>query len=171
MSRRPKTSAVILVLLVIAFGLALLGLKRWAETRAYSRPHSVKTVDGTNYVVRLVETTVGRTDRGAAVIVSVRMENPNPFNVVLDRRKFVLVDREKKSYEPSTMGTQTPSINLPAQGVAEKEMLSYSVPDKVFAGALDLQIGHDTLVQLKSDKPFQQDVPAGEFRSFRCRAW
>jgi hypothetical protein len=170
-SRRPNFSAGILVVLVIACGVALAGWRRWAETREYSRPHSVKTVDGTNYVVRLMETTVGRTDRGAAVIVTVWMENPNPFNVALDRRKFLLVDQEKKSYEPSTMGTQTPSINLPAQGFAEKEMLSYSVPEKVFAGALDLQIGHDNLVQLKSDKPFQQNLPVGEFRSFRRRQW
>ena len=157
----------IAALAAAALGLVIVGQSRMMASGEFSQRHSVQSPGGTNFVVRLMETTVGKTDHGTALIVYARLENPNPFDAVLDRRNFVLMDREKNYYLPSTTGTQTPLVKLPAGGVSEREMFSYAVPDEALAGVLALQIGNHYWVKLKSEKPFQETLHVGEFRSYR----
>ena len=171
MNRRRQILIGVVALAAVALGLVVVGRLRMMASGEFSQRHRVQSPGGTNHVVRLQETTVGKTDHGAALIVYARLENPNPFEVVLDRRNFVLMDREKNYYLPSTTGTQTPLIKLPAHGVSEREMLSYSVLDEALAGVLALQIGNHYWVQLKSGKPFQETLRVGEFRSFRRQEW
>ena len=106
------------------------------EARQFSQSYQVQSYTGTNYVVKLLETTVGKVETGHVVIVYARFENPNPTEVVLKREWFVLVDHDKDYYLPTISGTQTPLIKLPPNGVLEKEALSYAVGDDSFAGTI-----------------------------------
>lgn len=145
-------AAVLIVLLVAVI--------RVKESRQYSQKHRVQ-----NYVVQLLETTVGKIETGSVVIVYVRLENPNPVELVVARETFRL-----DGCPPVTDGTQTALIKLPANGVLEKEALSYAVGDDAFAGPLALEVGQDQLV-VKNAKPWTQRLPAGQFVTFRRRDW
>jgi hypothetical protein len=156
---------------VIGICLALLGLMRVHETRQFSQSYRLQSDTGTNYVVQLLETTVGKVDTGHVVIVYARFENPNPTEVVLKREWFVLVDHDKDYYLPTTSGTQTPLIKLPPNGVLEKEALSYAVGDDSFAGTIGLEIGHHYFVLIKNQKPWKQKLHQGHFVTFHGRDW
>jgi hypothetical protein len=141
------------------------------EAAAMSKPHSVHTYGGTNYVVRLKELTVGRGDTGYAVLVSVELENPNAFPVVLNRDWFILVDANKDYYLPSTTGTQTQFITLTANGKVDSDLLSFVVPEEGLAGTMGMRIGQDYWIMLKDQKPFDRKLKSGEFVTFRRRDW
>jgi hypothetical protein len=103
--------------------------------------------------------------------VYLRIENPNPYDVTLSRNWFVLMDHAKDYYLPSTTGTQTELINLPANGVLDREMLSFTVADDAFAGAVALMLGRNYMVLLKDEEPFRTTLRNGEFHSFQRRSW
>jgi len=113
--------------------LGLLAMLRVQEAKEFRQPHSVETYGGTNYIVQLTEAAVGKTETGCVLIIYLRLENRNPYDVTLNRNWFVLVDQDKDYYLPSTTGTQTELIKLPANGVLDREMLSFTVPDDTFA--------------------------------------
>jgi hypothetical protein len=140
------------------------------DARAYGRSCRVQTHAGTNFVVQLLKTTIGKIETGQVVIVDIRLENPNPFGVELERTLFVLTSSDASSYRPETTGTQTRLINLPANGVLDKEALSYAVPDGYFVSPLMLRIGADTIM-IKDNQPFERRLGNGQFLTFRRRHW
>jgi len=150
------------------------GLSAWLRVRdamQLSEPARVETYGGTNYVVQIVESTIGKTDNGYLLLVAARFENPNPYEVVLRREWFVLVDHDKDYYQASTTGTQAALIKLPPNGVLDKETLSFTLPEGAFVGSVGLMVGKNHWVMIKDDKPFAGKLKSGEFVSFRRRAW
>jgi hypothetical protein len=170
-SRRVQNLVAVIALVVIGVSLGLLAMLRVQEAKASHRPHPVQTYGGTNYVVRLTDVVVGKTETGCVLIVYLRLENPNPYDVTLSRNWFVLMDRAKDYYLPSTTGTQTELIKLPANGVLDREMLSFTVADDTFAGAVALLVGRNHMVLVKDEAPFDVRLRNGEFRSFQRRHW
>jgi hypothetical protein len=171
MSRQVRILAAVVTLVIAGVGVGLLALFRIQQTKDFTQPHRVHTPEGTNYVVQLVETAVGKTDTDCVLIVYMKLENPNPFEVALDRDSFFLIDRYRVRYRPSTTGTQSELIKLPANGVLEKEMLSFTVPEDTFAGRIALSIGQDHRVMIKDQTPFDVRLGNDEFRSFSRRSW
>src|SRR5438067_2436744 len=86
---------------VIVVCVAFLATTRVKEAREFSQGYRVQTMTGTNYVVQMLETTVGKVETGHVVIVYARFENPNPSEVVLRRDWFVMVDHDKDYYLPT----------------------------------------------------------------------
>ena len=160
-----------IVLVVIGVSLGLLAVLRVQEAKEFHRPHRVQTYGGTNYVVRLTDVVVGKAETGYVLLVYLRLENPNPYDVTLSRNWFVLVDHAKDYYLPSTTGTQTELIKLPANGVLDREMLSYSVADDTFAGTVALLVGRNHMLLVKDEAPFEVRLRDGEFHSFQRRHW
>ncbi len=119
----------VIALVVIGVSFGVLALLRVREANEFRRPHPVQTHGGTNYVVQLAEVVVGKTETGCVLIVYLRLKNPNPYDVTLSRNWFVLMDHAKDYYLPSTTGTQTELIQLPANGILDREMLSNTVAD------------------------------------------
>jgi hypothetical protein len=156
---------------VIGISAALLAMMRVKEAREFSQRYRVQTFAGTNYVVQLLETTVGKVETGTVVIVYARFENPNPTELVLQREWFVLADHDKDYFLPVTSGTQSPLIKLPPNGVLDREALSYAVRDDSFAGALALEVGHHYFVLVKNEKPWTQRLDAGKFVTYHSRDW
>jgi hypothetical protein len=171
MSKRIQLSVAVMALAVIGVSLGLLAMLRVQEAKQFSRPHHVETYGGTNYIVQLTEATVGKTETACVLIVYLRLENPNTYDVTLSRDWFILVDQAKDYYLPSTTGTQTELIKLPAKSVLDREMLTFTVPDDAFAGAVALMVGRNYLVPVKDREPFAMVLRNGEFRSFRRRSW
>ena len=171
MNRHIQKLVAVIALVVIGVSFGLLAVLRVQEAREFHRPHPVRTYGGTNYVVQLTEVVVGKTDTGCVLIVYLRLRNPNPYDVTLHRNWFVLMDHAKDYYLPSTTGTQTELITLPANGVLDREMLSFSVADDTFAGAVALLAGREYMVLLKDEEPFKMRLRNGEFRSFQHRHW
>jgi hypothetical protein len=170
-NRRVENLVAVIALVVIGASLGLLAMLRIQEAKAFHRPHAVQTYGGTNYVVQLTDVVVGKTETGCVLIVYLRLENPNPYEVTLSRNWFVLVDRAKDYYLPSTTGTQTELIKLPANGVLDREMLSFTVADDTFAGTVALLVGRNHMVLVKDEAPFDLRLRNGEFRSFQRRHW
>ncbi|MGD1019248.1 MAG: hypothetical protein ABSA12_08000 [Verrucomicrobiia bacterium] len=171
MNRHMQKLVAVLALVVMGASFGLLALLRVREAKEFRRPHPVQTYGGTNYVVRLTEVVVGKTETGCVLIVYLRLENPNPYDVTLNRNWFVLMDHAKNYYLPSTTGTQTELIKMPANGVLDREMLSFTVVDDAFAGAVALLVGREYMVLLKDEEPFDARLRNGEFRSFQRRHW
>lgn len=171
MNRRIQLLLAVIALVVIAVSVGLLALLRVREAKEFRRPHPVQTYGGTNYVVQLTEVVVGRTETGCVLIAYLRLENPNPYDVTLNRNWFVLMDHAKDYYLPSTTGTQTELIKLPANGVLDREMLSFTVANDTFAGTVALLVGREHMVLLKDEDPFEAPLRNGEFRSFRRCHW
>jgi hypothetical protein len=171
MSRRVQISVAVVAVAIIGVSLGLLAMLRIQEGKVFREPHSVRTYGGTNYVVQLTEVAVGKTETGCVLIVYMRLQNPNAYDVTLSRNWFVLVDRDKDYFLPSTMGTQTELIKLAANGVLDREMLSFTVPDNAFAGRVALLVGQNYLVLVKNEWPFEAHLRNGEFRSFRRKSW
>jgi len=171
MSKRIQFLVAAIALAVIGVSLGLLAMLRVQEAREFSRPHRVETYGGTNYIVQLTEVAVGKTETACVLIVYLRLENPNPYDVTLSRNWFILVNQAKDYYLPSTTGTQTELIKLAANGVLDREMLSFTVPDDAFAGTVALMVGWNYLVLVKDQQPFAVNLRNGEFRSFRRRSW
>ena len=171
MNRKLQIIIGLAAVAVIGICLALLGLMRVREARQFSQSYPVQSYTGINYVVQLLETTVGKVETGHVVIVYARFENPNPTEVVLKREWFVLVDHDKDYYLPTTSGTHSPLIRLPPNGVLEKEALSYAVSDDSFAGTLGLEIGQHYFVLIKNEKPWKQMLRQGHFVTFHGRDW
>ena len=151
MNRRIQKLVAVITLAVIGVSFGLLALLRVQEAKEFRRPHTVQTYGGTNYVVQLTEVVVGKTETGCVLIVYLRLKNPNPYDVTLRRNWFVLADHAKDYYLPSTTGTQTELIKLPAKGVVDREMLSFTVADDAFAGAVALMVGRQYMVLLKDE--------------------
>lgn len=149
----------------------ILVLYRMQETATFGRPHRVQTFGGTNYVARLAETTIGRTDRGRVVIVRLILLNPNAFDIELNRNWFILVDADKDYFLPTTTGEQSDLIRVPAHGVIENELFTYAVDETSFQGALGLLVGHHYMVMLKGIEPYTRELEVGEYRSFRREDW
>jgi len=170
-TRHVQNLIAVITLIVIGVCLGLLAVLRVQETKLFHQPHRVRTYGGTNYVVELGEVAIGRTGTGCVLIVYLRLENPNPYDVILSRNWFVLVDHAKDYYLPATTGTQTELIKLPGNGVLDREMLSYTLPENAFAGALAVLIGREYMVLLKDEDPFEVRLRDGEFRSFQRRHW
>jgi hypothetical protein len=172
-SKQKRILAVLVPLIIMGgVGVGLLALFRVQQANEFSRPHSIVTPDGTNYVLRLLEAAVGKTDTGCVLIVYLRLENLNPFNLTLERRSFFLADRYRMRYRPSTMGTANELIKLPASGVLEREMLSFTVPEDVFMGRVALLISdRRNRIMIKDETPFLVKLRDGEFRSFRRSSW
>jgi hypothetical protein len=147
----------------------LLAALRLREARQFSQKHRIKTAAGTKYVMQLVETSVGKLETGSLVIVYARFENPNPSDLVLAREMFALAGQGR--FLPVTNGTQVALIKLPANGVLDKEALSYAVGDDSFAGTLALEVGHSEIVLVKNGKPWTQRLPVGQFVTFHSRDW
>lgn len=170
-NRHIQKLVAVIALVVIGVSIGLMALLRIREAKEFRRPHRVQTYGGTNYVVQLTEVVVGKTDTGCVLIVYLRVKNPNPYDVTLNRNWFVLMDHDKNYYLPSTSGTQTELIKLPANGVSDREMLSFTVPDDTFAGAVVLLVGREYMVLVKDAAPFEMRLRNGEFRSFQRRRW
>jgi hypothetical protein len=171
MNRRLQKLVAVITLVVIGVSIGLLGLLRVQEAKEFHRPHPVQTYGGTNYVVQLTEVAVGKTETGCVLIVYLRLRNPNPYDVTLNRNWFVLMDHAKDYYLPSTTGTQTELINLPANGVLDREMLSFTVSDDAFVGAMALMVGRQYMVLVKDEEPYEIRLGNGEFHSFQRRHW
>ena len=171
MNRRLPVVGFVVAAVLIGAGVSVLAWLRIREARAFSAPHEVQTEAGTNYVVQLLEATVGRADNGCVLIVYARMQNPNPFMLVLRRDAFVLLDDNKNSCLPSTSGTQEELIKLPPGGVSDREAFSFIVPEKMFQGAIQWQVGRNDRVTVKDSKPYDAQLRSGQFRTFRRRAW
>ncbi|MCS7048253.1 MAG: hypothetical protein NZ483_03015 [Verrucomicrobiae bacterium] len=148
-----------------------LALWRTREAREFGRPHRVRTYGGTNYVVRLSEVTIGRSDAGPLVMVRLIFANPNPFDVTLERKWFILMDGDRDYFLPLEGATQPATIHLPAHGVVDNEMLVYHVDEDSFSGALALFAGHHYMVMLKEVEPYGEPLNLGEYRSFRRVTW
>lgn len=167
---------IIIGIVAVAAAIALVnaGFVAWfrvRDARMLSRPYSVKTPTGTNYVVQLRDITVGKASTGYVLLVTMRLENPNAFELELDRRNLILVDHTKEYYWPSMTGTQTSLIHVPPKGSLDKEMLSFVVTDEALQGTLALEVGWHYMVMLKEAKPFKRQMKSGEFISFRGREW
>ncbi len=171
MSRRVQISVAAITVTTIGVSLGLLAMLRIREAKEFSEPHSVQTYGGTNYAVQLTEAAVGKTETGCVLIVYLRLQNPNAYDVTLRRDWFILIDRDKDYFLPSTTGTQTELIKLPANGVLDREMLSFMVSDNAFAGRVALFVGQNYMVLVKNEGPFEPHLRNGEFRSFRRRSW
>jgi hypothetical protein len=91
-SKRIQILVAVVALAVIGFSLGLLAILRVREAREFSRPHRVETYGGTNYILQLTETAVGKTETACVLIVYLRLQNPNPYDLTLSRNWFVLVD-------------------------------------------------------------------------------
>jgi len=165
-----KWLLVIVSLVVVALA-AVLARLRINEAREFSQPYRVRTSAGANYVIRLASTTVGRVNTNHLVILAARLENPNPFEVVLQRDWFVLMDHDRDYYLPSTNGAQTALIRIPPHGARERELFSYTVPGDTFEGVLTLLAGHQYFVLVKSRHPYRPDLSDGEFVTFHRRDW
>ena len=155
------------IILINGISLGTLAWLRLRDAREFTQPCPVHTYGGTNYVVQLLETAVGRVESGCVVVVSLRLENPNPFVVTLPREWFVLLDHEKEYYEPTLLGT----IQLPAHGVVEREAFGFVVTEQALAGLLALKVGQNYFMTVKSPRPYTQLVGKGRFVSFRQRDW
>ena len=171
MKRKLQIIVVVAVFVVISLSLLLMAALRMREARQFSQSYRVQTSTGTNYIVQLLETTVGRVETGCVVIVYARFENPHSVELVLRREWFVLADSGGDYYLPATSGTQAPLIKLPANGVLEKEALSYAVNERSLSGALALKIGHEHSVFINDGKPWTRRLPVGQFVTFRSRDW
>jgi len=171
MSRRIQISVALVTVATIGVSLGLLTMLRIREAKEFREPHTVQTYGGTNYVVQLTEVAVGKAETGCVLIVYVRLQNPNAYDVTLSRNWFVLVDRAKDYFLPSITGTQSELIKLPANSVLDREMLSFTVPDDAFAGKVALLVGRDYMVLVKNEGPFEVHQRNGEFRSFQRRSW
>jgi hypothetical protein len=156
--------------MIIGVGTGVLALFRVQQAKEFGLPHHLQTWRGTNYVLRLQETVIGKTDTGYVVMVFVRLENPNPFDLTLDRLSFVL-SAHRRHYLPSTTGTQSELIKLPARGVLEREMLSFSVPENAFTRRVMLLVDYVYRIEIKDDVPFTGGLRPDEFRSFRRWSW
>jgi hypothetical protein len=171
MNRHIQILVAVVAVATIGVSLGLLAMLRIREAKEFREPHAVRTYGGTNYVVQLTEVAAGKTETGCVLIVYLRLQNPNAYDVTLSRNWFVLIDRDKDYFLPSIMGTQTELIKLPANGVLDQEMLSFTVPDEAFAGRVALLVGQNYMVLVKNDGPFEVHLRNGEFRSFRRRSW
>lgn len=169
--KKSATVAGVAVLVLAAGWATWTALARLRDARGFGVAHAVQTAGGTNYVVRLRETTIGRTEAGLLVVVALRLENPNPFALTLDRRGFVLMDGDKDFYLPNTTESQPASIAIPARGMTDNELLTYAVQDDTLHGALGLQLGHDYWTLLKNAPPYTQPLNKDEYRTFRRRDW
>jgi len=157
--------------LVTAGLLAALAWLRVKEARVFSQPYRVRTFTGTNYVIQLTSVTVGRVHTNWLLILAARLENPNPFEVTLNREHFVLMDHDRDYYQPSTNGTQTALIRLPPRGVLERELFTYTVAGDAFEGMLSFLAGHQYFVLVKGPQPYQPHLRDGEFVTFHRRHW
>lgn len=172
MRRRNQMLMSLAVLAIIGVSMGLLALFRVQQAEEFSRPYSIQMTEGTNYVLRVLEVAIGKADTACVLIVYLRLENPNPFDLMLERRSFFLADRHRTRYRPVTTGTQNELIKLPANGVLEREMLSFTLPDDVFAGRVALLIGdRRNRIVIKDETPFFAKLRDGEFRSFRRSKW
>jgi hypothetical protein len=170
-SRRIQVLVALVAIATIGICLGLLAMLRIREAKEFREPHTVQTYGGTNYVVQLTEVAVGKDGTGCVLVVYLRLQNPNGYEVNLSRNWFVLVDRDKDYFLPSTTGTQTELIKLPPNGVLNREMLSFRVPDDAFAGRVALLVGQNYMVLVKNEQPFEAHLRSGEFRSFQRRNW
>ena len=148
-----------------------MAMRRIQDAKEFSQPHQGQTDGGTNYVVQLTEAAIGKTKAGCVLILYLRLENPNPFDVTLERNWFILVGHDTDDYLPSTTGTQAELIKIPANGVLDREMLSFTVPEDTFAGSVALKAGRNCIFLVKDQKSFGIRLQDGEFRSFRRRSW
>jgi hypothetical protein len=171
MSRHIQISVAAIAVATIGVSLGLLAMLRVREAKEFSEPHIVQTYGGTNYVVQLTEAAVGKGETGCVLIVYLRLQNPNAYDVTLRRNWFILVDRDKDYFLPSTMGTQTELIKMPPNGVLDREMLSFTVPDDALAGSVALMGGRSYILLVKDKKSFEMRLRDGEFSSFRRRRW
>lgn len=171
MNRKLAALIGVTAVVVTAAVLSLVAQCRLHETQTYSHAHAVRTYGGTNYIIALEQTTIGRTDTGYILILAVRLQNPNPFPVRLDRNWFVLVDHDKDYYQPTTEGTQTRWIDLPSRATAAKETLSYTLPADALAGTLGVQLGQNYWTMVKDVGGAGEPGRSGEFRSFQRRQW
>ena len=158
-------------LAIVGVSVGILALFRVQEAKEFSRPHQVQTRGGTNFVLRLIETSVGRVDTGFVVIVYMRLENPNAFSFEVRRNRFVLSGEGRDVFRPTTMGTQDELIKMPPNGVLDREMLSYVVPDEVIDGILELRIGRNYRILIKERGAFAGRLAPGQFRSFHRPSW
>jgi hypothetical protein len=156
---------------VIAVCVALLAHLRVEKAVEYRQPYRLQTYGGTNYVVRLQETVVGRTEHGYVIIVYARIENPNAHELRLHRHWFVLADHNREYHLPSTTGTQSEWIVVAAHGASEREMLSFFVGENALAGPMLLQLGQNFWVALKGEGAFRPPLRVGEFRAFQRKDW
>ena len=159
--------AIGVIIVVNLISLGTLAWLRLRDAREFAEPCRVHTYGGTNYIVQLLEAAVGRVDTGCMVIVSLRLENPNPYEVTLKREWFVLMDHEKEYYEPTLLGP----IHIPAQGVVEREAFGFMVTDEALAGLIALKIGQQYFVTVKNPHPYTRPVGKGKYVSFHQRDW
>lgn len=159
------------LLALTALVVVWLAVQRVEQARHLTEPCTVRTYGNTNYVAQILDATVGRTDNGYLVIAAVRLQNPNPFDVELARNWFLLVDSDKDYYEPSTTGTQTATIRLPAGGAVDRELLSFAVGADAFQGMLAVQLGRNYWLMIKEPTPYTPKLRPGEFITFHRRNW
>ncbi len=171
MSKRIQRRVVLVVIATVGVGLGLMAVLRIQEAKEFSQPHQTQTDGGTNYVVQLTEVVVGKAKTGYVLILYLRLENPNPFDVTLSRNWFILVTHDTDHYRPSITGTQSELIKIPANGVLDREMLSFTVPDDALVGSVALIGGRSYILLVKDKRSFEVRLRDGEFYSFRCRCW
>jgi hypothetical protein len=171
MNRPRQIITGVAVLALAGAILGLVALARVNEARRFSQPYRVETPGGTNYAMRLLETTVGRVETGYVVIVYARFENLDAAALTLPRESFLLIDGTGRRISPVVSGTQTSWINLPANSVLEKEALSYPVDSAALAGTLTLEAGQQVYLLVKNGKPWTRQLSGGQFVTFRSWSW
>jgi len=170
-SEHIQRRVVWVVVAAIGAGIGLLAIMRIREAREFSQPHQVQTDGGTNCIVQLTEAVVGKAETKCVLILYLRLENPNPFGVTLDRKWFGLVAHDRDHYWPLASGTQSELIKLPPNGVLEREMLSFAIPNDAVGDSLALMGGRGFILLVKDKRPFGGQLREGQFWSFRSRHW
>ncbi len=171
MNRTLQVLIALAALVVIAICLALNSQVRISRARQFGEPQQVTTFGGTNYVVELSETTIGRTDAGHVLIVYLKIQNPNEEDLRLDRNWFVLLGPQREYFLPTTSGTQQQWITMQPGAVRDDVMLSFDLGPEALQGGLALKIGEDYWVLLKQAKPYTEPIDVGQFRSFKHNRW
>ncbi|MCX7885900.1 MAG: hypothetical protein N3B01_01395 [Verrucomicrobiae bacterium] len=156
---------------VLVVGLGAMGWWRTHLARVFSRPHHVQTAGGTNYVLSVTAVTLGKTEGNYLVILTARVENPNAFELLLHRARFVLTDSFGMSHLPLTNGIQTAQIRIPPNSASEAERFSYVVPPRALDGSLMWCAGHQYKVSVKNARPYRRQLRDGEFATFRRQNW
>lgn len=164
MNKKLILVTVTLVLLgMIALVALVAGLRKY-QRKAFQRHRWLQTDRGVHYMLRLMETTVGKTECGYLLMVTVEIENSNSSVLRFPRREFVLKDGRGVLYEPAP--TSVESLTPPA-----RETFSFSLPTAALGNALDLRVSSHSWVRLRSSRPYTTQLREGEFRTYYRPDW
>jgi hypothetical protein len=164
-----------IIAIVILFAAAIitgivLHLKHRAA-RPLAPPHSVRTHAGANYVAQVLTVAIRRTGTNHHLIITARLENPNPAAITLHRDWFILVDGTREYFSPETNAAQPARIQLPANAASDREQFTYAITHKSLAGVLSWMDGYQHLVKIKSARYYQSRLADGATVTFNQLDW